>query len=136
MDIAIQALLASSWERAMNGYVLGLFLFAASTFESAFAVPRCRPALSITHVAFSEVRPATMERRWTATVAADASHCASKAGYFEIGFLREKENAPPLEFREQFIWIEPTSLVGIDVWVDEAIEHAWIDSVQTCTCAK
>ena len=121
----------------MNGFVLGLFLFAVSTFASpAFAGSLCRPVLSVTRVAFSEVRPATLERRWTATVTADASKCASKAGYFEIGFLREKENSLPLEFREQFIWVEPLSLIGIDVWVDEAIEHAWIDSVQVCPCAR
>jgi uncharacterized membrane protein YfcA len=103
---------------------------------SAFAGPVCRPALSITHAAMSEVQPATMERRWTAAVAADASKCASKAGYFELGFLREKENAAlPFEVREQFVWIEPSSLVSIDVWADEAIERAWIDSIQPCPCA-
>jgi hypothetical protein len=77
-----------------------------------------------------------MERRWTATVVADASKCASKAGYFELGFLREKENSFPLEFREQFIWMNPSSLVGVDVWADEAIDHVWIDSVQPCPCAN
>jgi hypothetical protein len=76
-----------------------------------------------------------MERRWTATIAADASKCASKAGYVDLGFLREKENGLPLESREQFAWIEPSSLVGVDVWADEAVEHVWIDSVRLCPCA-
>jgi hypothetical protein len=49
--------------------------------------------------------------------------------------LREKENSLPLEFREQFIWIEPSSPVSIDVSADEAIEHAWIDKIQPCPCA-
>jgi hypothetical protein len=38
-----------------------------------------------------------------------------EAGYYELGFLREKENSLPLEFREQFIWVKPSSPVGIDV---------------------
>jgi uncharacterized membrane protein YfcA len=96
--------------------------------------PVCRPKLSIVQTQLSEVHPARMERRWTAAIAVNASRCATKAGYFELGLLREKENAPPLEFREQFIWMDPLSLVGIDVWADEAIEHAWIDSVQPCGC--
>lgn len=109
----------------------------ASFFPPAYAGPGpvCRPALSITQTTLSEARPPIMERRWTAAVAVDSSQCATKAGYFELGFLREKENAVPLEFREQFIWMEPLSLVGIDVWADEAIERAWIDSIQPCLCA-
>ena len=109
----------------------------ASTLVSpAFAGPVCRPALSITQTALSEVHPPTKERRWTAAVAVVASKCATKAGYFEIGFLREKENALPLEFREQFIWMEPLSLVSVDVWADEAVERVWIDSIQPCPCAE
>src|SRR6185312_14075147 len=80
--------------------------------SSAIAGPVCRPKLSVTQAALSQMRPPSMERRWTATIAADASKCASKAGYFELGVLREKESSLPLEFREQFIWIEPTSPVS------------------------
>ena len=125
----------------MDGCVLGLFVFATllgdlSTLVSpASAGPICRPALSITQTALSAMQLPSLERRWTATVATDASKCATRAGYFEIGVLREKENSVPLEFREQFIWMEPSSLVGIDVWVDEAVEHVWIDSIQPCPCA-
>jgi len=103
--------------------------------SSAIAGPVCRPKLSVTQAALSQMRPPSMERRWTATIAADASKCASKAGYFELGVLREKESSLPLEFRKQFIWIEPTSPVSIDVAADEAVDHVWIDSVQPCTCA-
>jgi hypothetical protein len=109
---------------------------ASTLISSAVAGPVCRPKLSLTRAALSEMRPPTMERRWTATiVVANASKCASKAGYFELGFLREKENSLPLEFREQFIWMEPSSLVGIDVSADEAVERVWIDNVQPCPCA-
>jgi uncharacterized membrane protein YfcA len=108
---------------------------ASMLATSAAASPVCRPVLSITRTALSEVRPATMERRWTATVTADASRCASKAGYFDLGFLREKENAPPLEFHEQFIWTKPFSRIEFNVWADEAVEHAWIHSIEPCQCA-
>jgi hypothetical protein len=81
------------------------------------------------------VQPLGKERRWSAAVAVAASKCATKAGHFQIGFLREKENALPLEFREQFAWIEPLSLVGIDLWADESVERVWIDSIEPCPCA-
>jgi hypothetical protein len=106
-------------------------------FSPAYADPGpvCRPTLSIAQTTFSDVHPAIMERRWTAAVAVDSSKCATKAGYFELECIREKENAFPLEFRKQFIWTEPlSSLVGIDVWADEAIERVWIDSIQPCPC--
>jgi uncharacterized protein len=102
----------------------------------ALAGPVCRPVLSISRATLSEMRLPTMKRRWTATIAADASKCVSKAGYFEIDFLREKEIGLPMEFRERFIWNEPSSQVRIDVGGDEAVERAWIDSIQACPCAN
>jgi hypothetical protein len=115
--------------------------FSSSTVVStlvspAVASPVCRPALSITQTALSEMRPPSRERRWTAAVAVVASKCATKAGYFELGFLREKESGLPVEFREQFAWMEPLSLVGIDVWADETVEHVWIDSIEPCPCVE
>jgi uncharacterized protein len=121
---------------AAQRWPLALLSGVVSTLaSSAFAFPICRPVLSLMRATMSEMRPPSMERRWTATISADASRCTSKSGYFEVGFLREKENSLPLEFRQQFIWIKPSSLVGIDVWADEAIEKAWFDSIQPCACA-
>jgi hypothetical protein len=77
--------------------------------------PVCRPTLSMARTTSSEMHPAIMERRWTAAVGVDSSKCATRGSYFALGLMREKENALPLEFREQFIWMEPLSLVGIDV---------------------
>jgi hypothetical protein len=108
--------------------------FAAMT-QVAFAGPMCRPRLTLTQVQFSEVQP-NMERRWSAVVTVDASRCMSTAGYFTAGFLREKENAMPLEFREEFVWSTPSVLIGVDLWADEAIEISWIDSIQGCRCAR
>ena len=104
------------------------------SFAAAGAV--CKPKLTVKDIRFSEVQRDTQERRWTATVAADASRCASTAGYFDLGILRQKENGVELQFREQFIWSAPTVMVGIDFWADEAVEDYWIEGVQPCPCAK
>ena len=52
----------------------------------------CKPALTIKEVKFSGMQPPTGERRWTAVVSVDASRCTTTAGFFEIGFSRQKEN--------------------------------------------
>jgi len=67
---------------------------------------------------------------------ADASRCATTAGYFEIGISRMKENSIELEFRQQFIWSSPSVTISVDFAADEAVEGYWIDSVQACPCAK
>lgn len=94
----------------------------------------CRPALAFKEVQLSAMQPPSWERRWTAVVSADASRCATTAGYFEIGFLRLKENGLELEFREQFIWLSPSVKVSVDFWADEAVGHYWVDGVATCPC--
>ena len=98
--------------------------------------PVCKPVLAVKDVQFSAMQPPTMERKWTATVTVDASRCATTAGYFEAGFLREKENGIEIGFREQFIWSVPSVKIGLDFWADEAAESHWIDSVQACPCAR
>jgi hypothetical protein len=96
----------------------------------------CKPTLTFKEVKFSQMQPPTLERKWTAIVSADASRCATTAGYFEIGSRGRRKTASELEFREQFIWSAPSVLVGVDFWADEAVERYWIDSVQACLCAK
>ena len=102
----------------------------------ASAGQACRPALTIANEQLSPMLPPTLERKWTATVVADASRCATSAGYFEVGISRLKEFGPELDFREQFIWSAPSVTIGVDFAADEAGEHAWIDSVQVCPCAN
>lgn len=107
---------------------------AGTSFATAGAV--CKPKLTVKDIRFSEVQRETQERRWTAIVSADASRCATTAGYFDLGVVRQKENGVELQFREQFIWSAPAMMIGIDFWTDEAVEDYWIDSVQDCPCAK
>ena len=102
----------------------------------AIAKQTCKPTLAFKDIRFAEMQKPTLERRWTATVTADASRCATTAGYFELGISRMKEYGPELEFREQFVWSTPSVTIGIDFWADEAVEAYWVDSIQPCPCAR
>ena len=119
-------------------YVVGLLTGCMGLIgvTPAASQPVCKPVLAVQDVQFSKMQRPTMERKWTAVVTVDASRCATTAGYFEVGFLREKENGVELEFREQFIWSVPSAKIGVDFWADEAAERYWIDSVQACPCAR
>jgi hypothetical protein len=121
--------------QAVHGFLLPFVLVLAAS-QHAAATQVCKPRLSVHQLHFSEVRPQTQERSWTATVSVDASQCKTTAGYFDLGVLRQKENGVELEFREQFIWARPSTLIGIEFWADEAVEDFWIDSVQACPCSR
>jgi len=122
--------------RAFRSFPASILACGLAFATPAAGGPACRPALTVKDAQLSPMQSPTLERRWTATVSADASRCATTAGYFEVGFSRQKENAMDLEFREQFIWSLPAVKVSVDLWADEAVETYWIDSVQACPCAK
>jgi hypothetical protein len=111
-------------------------LVAVLAASEALAARVCKPRLAISNPSLSDMQPPFNERRWTAIVSADASQCATAAGYFDIGISRQKENSLDLEFREQLIWSAPKSLIGFDFWADEAVGAYWIDSIQACPCAR
>ncbi len=68
---------------------------------------------------------------------ADASRCSeNSSGYFELGFSRLKENAPDMDFSEEFVWLSPSVTVSIDLSADEAVELHWIGKVSTCPCSR
>ena len=84
----------------------GLFIAIAALVGAtrAFSDDTCIPALAVGDVHFTEMQPPMLSRTWSAIVSVDASHCAAKAtGTFDIVFVREKETAPDLEFRERFV---------------------------------
>ena len=128
-----------SWKRFTPRPCVALLLASSVVLASltyALGNEVCKPTLIFKEAHLSEIRPMTLERRWTAIVTAEASRCVTTAGYFEVGISRLKENGPELEFREQFIWSSPSVTVGIEFWADEAVESYWIDSVQACPCAR
>src|SRR5262245_28837460 len=118
------------WERAMDGIVLGLFLMLrlllagllAWPAASASAAVACKPILSIKNV--RELRTAgrpALPWIWQATIAVDASFCATRSGNFEIDFIRIKEYAPDMQFTEKYRWIPGQIDVSMELSADESI---------------
>jgi hypothetical protein len=125
--------------RAINrAGIVGLLAYGIGLVGTAHAAgePACRPALAVSEVRFSAMLPPTMQRKWTAVVSVDASHCATTAGTFEIGFSRLKENGPEIDFRERFTWQLPSIGVSVYFWADEAVETYWLDNVVPCPCRR
>lgn len=101
----------------------------------ALGGPACAPVLTLGQVDFSPMREPALERRWTAVVSVDASRCPANAtGAFAIVFTRAKENAPEVEFRQQFIWAAPAVMVAVDFAPDEAVARYRVDTVAPCPC--
>jgi hypothetical protein len=94
----------------------------------------CRPALAFKQVRFSEMKPPTLERTWTAVLSVDASRCATTSGRFEIVFSRAKEIGIDVEFREQFTWRPDSVDVSVDFWADEAVAGYRLNNVAACPC--
>jgi hypothetical protein len=102
----------------------------------------CRPALTLNEVQFSGMTAPTLDRTWTAVVSVDASVCTEDSkGYFDIVFTRLSENAPDLEFREQFIWSAPSYVwpapsvsVGVAFAADEAVGQYRAENITPCVC--
>jgi len=114
-------------------YLLSISIGMLGTAHAA-AGGTCKPKLTIANVNFSEMQKTILGRKWTATVAVDASGCAALSGKFVIGFERLKENAPDDEFREQFDWVKPSVDITLEFWADEAVAHYWIDEIAPCPC--
>lgn len=115
------------------GLLAGILGFIGVT--QAVGEEACRPALAVMEVKFPKWQPPSMERTWTAVVSVDASRCAvNSAGYFEIGFARQKEDGVEDDFRERFIWRPPSVEVSVDFWFDEAVVAYWFNRVEPCPC--
>jgi hypothetical protein len=111
-----------------------IVLFGA---DPSFGREVCKPRLAFKQVRFSE--PQNLQRRWTAVLDVDASACAATSGRFEINFLREKEDAPELEFSAPFTWqtgeVRSGQIeVSIDFWIDEAAHAYAVGYVTPCGC--
>jgi hypothetical protein len=96
----------------------------------------CKPNLAVKDVRISELR--NLERTWTAAVQVDASRCTDFSGRFDIHFIREKENAPEVEFSVPFTWHAGElgtgqSEASIDLWVDEVV-HQYRAYAAPCAC--
>jgi hypothetical protein len=122
------------YRSCIPGFLAGFIALISVT--QAAGLQECRPALAFKEVQFSEMKPPTLERKWTAVVFVDASRCAVKSGgYFEIVFSRLKEIGPEIEFRERFKWLPPSVKVEVDFAADEAVERYWFDNITPCPCS-
>lgn len=91
----------------------------------------CRPSLVVQSVTFSQVH--AWRRTWTARIAVDAARCATASGRFSIDFVRLKEDAPDLRFREQFAWTPGQVEVTTIFAADEAVLNYSIEPA-SCPC--
>jgi hypothetical protein len=123
------------YRSCISGLAAGVVALSGAT--QALGQQLCRPELAVTDVQFSQMRPPTWERTWTAVVSVDASRCTmNSTGSFEIVFSRMKENGIEIEFSEKFTWSPPAVTVAVDFWADEAVERYWIGNVSACVCAR
>jgi hypothetical protein len=125
----------------MSGlYVTGFFagMMVSVCASQSVGQQLCRPTLALKEAQMSDMKPPTMHRKWTAALSVDASICAASAGgRFDVVFIRLKETAPDLEFREHFSWgATPVVNVEVDFSADEAVERFWIDNVTPCPCRR
>ena len=127
--------------KALHASSAAILLLAAgivlSSGSSSLGGQLCRPQLSFKQARLSEVP--NRHRTWTALLGVDASACTAVLGRFDINFVREKENAPDLEFSEQFTWQTAQSRTGqievaIDLWMDEAVLDYSVGYVAPCGC--
>jgi hypothetical protein len=123
--------------RRLSGAKFAAATLAVICISPATSAESCKPALVVKDVHFTEMQPPTWARTWSAVVSVAEPHCAAEAiGTFDIVFVREKETAPDLEFRERFVWRVPSVHVHIDFAADEAVQSFRIDNVTPCTCRE
>jgi hypothetical protein len=121
----------ASWASLALVWTIGLVSATQAVSQQA-----CAPTLALTEVQFSDMQLPTLERQWTAVVPVDASRCVVQSqGHFEIVFLRLKEVAPDMEFRERFIWRSPSVDIRVDFSADEAVGRYRIENITPCRCS-
>ena len=104
---------------------------------SAFAEVACKPILSVRQVRdLHGPTEALQSWQWSATVVADARHCATQSGSFEIDFVRIKEFAPDLQFTHKARWRAGEFDLVLEMWADEAILEYRIGFVAPCVCRE
>jgi hypothetical protein len=110
-------------------------LFLQSGAAGAWSQVACKPLLSVSSV--RDVRATsnpTIPWRWSATIVADARHCATRSGTFEIDFVRVKENSPDLQFTEKLRWQPDQFDVSMELTSDESILEFRIGFIAPCVC--
>jgi hypothetical protein len=110
-----------------------LVTFLALGGSQAIAGGLCVPAMAVKEARFSQQ---ASHRTWTAIVGVDSSPCAAVTGRFELGLVRQKENAPDLRFVEQATWRPGQVEVPVELGIDEAISDYGIRAIAPCVCRE
>jgi hypothetical protein len=98
--------------------------------------PICRPTLAFTEDHYAPMKLPRLERTWTVAFTVDASRCASQTGTFSIVFTAWKENAPDIEFAENFQWVPDLNVISKAFWIDEAVGAYRVSAIDPCPCRK
>jgi hypothetical protein len=117
--------------------LLLILLFMLLGLASSFAQVTCKPFLSINSV--QEIRPSSsrpLPWKWTATMVADTSFCATRSGNFEVDFVRIKEYSPDLQFTHKFRWSQNQFEVSMELSPDEAILEFRVGFIAPCVCRE
>jgi hypothetical protein len=100
----------------------------------AAQVLACKPLLAAGDVTINRESPVSAFE-WKLAVVADASHCATRSGMFEIDFISIQEYSPvELQFTGRFQWKEGQFEVSLELSADEAVIEYRIGFVASCPC--
>jgi hypothetical protein len=116
---------------ACAAFTCWVLLLNAAQAASAVA---CKPLLSMGAVMTDRESP-ILPYEWKLAVFADARHCATRSGMFEIDFVRIQEYSPDLQFTERFQWSEGRFEVSFELSADEAVLEYRIGFVAPCVCS-
>jgi hypothetical protein len=95
----------------------------------------CKPILTMGATSDTRTSP-ILPYLWKATMVADATHCATRSGSFEIDFIRIKEHSPDLQFTEQYRWKAGQFEISLELSGDEAVLEHRIGFVAPCVCRE
>jgi hypothetical protein len=94
----------------------------------------CRPIITLKTVQTTALHD--MKRDWTAILDVNVFFCATSFGRFEMDFIREKENAPDMQFTERFEWRPGETTISIELAQDESIAAYRIGFIAPCVCRE
>jgi hypothetical protein len=109
-------------------------LVGPMALPQAHCAVACKPIITLKSAQISE--PRGMTRGWTAILYINAFFCATSFGRFEVDFIREKENAPDMQFTEQFEWRPGETAISIELWRDETVSAYRVGFIAPCACRE
>jgi hypothetical protein len=117
------------------GLIAPALIFGAiAAVSPSYSKITCKPIITVKEIYYSDVR--NMQRTWNAVFAVDGSYCATTSGPFEIDFVRLKENAPDLQFTQEYEWRLGEFKVSLELWQDEFVQNYRVGFIASCVCQE